>query len=379
MNRNLLLIALSLFTWGLGESAYFPLIPLYLQKLEANPFQIGAIIGGFSLVGSISYLPGGYLSDRIGRRPMIVAGWAIGVIATFLMAVSSRLEFFVPAYLFYGLSVFVLPPMNSYITEARGKLSTGRALTLTSAFYNLGAIVGPLFGGKFADVFGFRLLFFVATGIYIISTAIVYFIHPQPLDEKSKDDHSNRLLANQKFLMFLVVLFFAMFTMYLPQPLASNYLQNQQNLNLTQIGQLYSINALGIVILNLVLGHTDPRRGFLLGQAAVGIFALILWQCTGMPWFILAFFLVGGFRAARPLAVAQVRSFVSPSIMGIAYGLADTVNAIAMILAPLLAGILYDINPSWIFSWSFLAILLSLILASLVTVTQKHQPLVEYR
>ncbi len=373
MNRNLMLIALSLFTWGLGESAYFPLQPLYLQKLGANPFQIGAIVGGFSLVGSLAYIPGGYLADRFGRRPLIVAGWGIGVVATLLMALSTRLEFFVPSMLFYGLTVFVLPPLNSYVTAARGNLSTGRAITLTSAFYNLGAIIGPLFGGKFADIFGFRPLYFVATGIYLISTVIICMIRPQPIDPQSKDNHQNRLLTNQKFLMFLVVLFSAVFAMYLPQPLASNYLQNQHQLNLTQIGQLYSINAFGIVMLSLLLGHLDTRLGFLLGQVAVGIFAALLWKFTGMPWLMLAFFLVGGFRAARALSVAQVRSLVHSSKMGIAYGLADTINAIAMILAPLLAGVLYDINPSWPFSVGLLVIIFSIILTSLVTWKQKTE------
>jgi len=371
MNRDLILIALSLFTWGLGESAYFPLIPLYLQKLDANPFQIGAIIGGFSLVGSLSYLPGGFLADRIGRRPVVIIGWVISVVATFFMAIATRLEFFIPSYLFYGFTVFVTPPLNSYITEARGKLSTGRALTLTSAFYSLGAIIGPLFGGKIADTFGYRRLFFIALGIFIVSTAIISFIHSQPLDIKSKEDRSNRLLANHKYLMFLGVLFFATFAMYLPQPLASNYLQNQQKLNLTQIGQLYSINALGIVILNLVLGRLDTRVGFLLGQAAVGIFSLLLWQFTGIHWYLAAFFLLGGFRAARMLAMAQVQTLITPSIMGAAYGLAETVNAIAMILSPLLAGFLYDRNPSWLFSWSLFGIILSFILTSMVTKPHK--------
>lgn len=373
MNRDLILICVSLFLWGLGENAYFPLQSLYLEQLGASAVQIGAVIGGFSLIGSLFYIPGGYLSDRFGRKPLIIAGWAIGVIATFLMALSDRLAYFVPSMWFYGLTVFVMPPLNSYVSTARGKLSIGRAITLTSAFYNLGAIIGPLFGGKIADIFGFRRLYFIAAVIYLFSTMIICLIRPQPLDPKPKGDHQDLRLFNPRFLIFLTVLFIAIFSMYLPQPLASNYLQNQQHLNLTAIGQLYSINAFGIVILNLILGQLDSRIGFLLGQIAVGLFAIILWQFTGMPWFILAFILLGGFRTARSLAVAQVRTLVHPSKMGIAFGLADTCYSVAMILSPLLAGYLYTKNPSWMFSVSLLVILLSVILTLFANLKQEKE------
>jgi MFS family permease len=377
LNRDLFFIAISLFTWGLGESAFFPIQTLYLQQMGASAVQIGAIVGGFSLVGSLSYVPAGYLSDRFGRRPLIIAAWSVAVIAGLFMALSTRLQFFIPSMLLYGLTMFVMPPLNSYVTVARGKFSIGRAITLTSAFYNLGAIIGPLFGGKIADIYGFRILYFLATGIFVISTALVCQIHPQPLEPQSTDAPKERLLANTKFLIFLAILFTAIFAMYLPQPLAANYLQNQQNLDLSTIGQLYSINAFGIVILNLILGRMEARYGFLLGQIATGIFTIILWQFSGIAWFILAFFLLGGFRTARVLAVAQVRTLVQPSKMGVAYGLADTIYSIAMILSPLLAGYLYQFNASRLFSVSLLIILYSIALTLFTNSRQKLETTIE--
>jgi hypothetical protein len=105
------------------------------------------------------------------------------------------------------------------------------------------------------------------------------------------------------------------------------------------------MNSLGIVILNLVLGQLDARLGFLIGQFAVGAFALLLWKGSSLPWYALAYFLMGGFRSARSLATAYIRSIVSGANMGLAFGMAETMTALALFLAPPLAGYLYDADP----------------------------------
>jgi hypothetical protein len=104
-----------------------------------------------------------------------------------------------------------------------------------------------------------------------------------------------------------------------------------------------------VVALNLGLGHLPARTGFLLGQAAVGTFSLLLWQGQGRPVYTLAFFLLGGYKTARSLGAAQVRALAPPARMGLAYGLNETVGAAAVILTPPLTGYLYTLNPTWMY------------------------------
>jgi len=68
MSRDLILIAISMFTWGVGEGMFLYFQPIYLQQLGADPVRIGAILGGFGLMMTISHMPAGYLADRLGRR-----------------------------------------------------------------------------------------------------------------------------------------------------------------------------------------------------------------------------------------------------------------------------------------------------------------------
>ena len=148
MSRDLILIAFAMLVWGLGEGMFFFFQPLYLQELGADPLQIGAILGAVGLAMTLAYLPAGYLSDRIGRRPLLILAWVIGALCTGVMALSRSLPIFIASMVLYGTTSAVTVPLNSYITAARGRFSVGRALTLISAFFNLGYILGPLIGGQ---------------------------------------------------------------------------------------------------------------------------------------------------------------------------------------------------------------------------------------
>jgi MFS family permease len=361
MSRDLILIALALFTWGLGEGMFLYFQPVYLQQLGADPIKIGSILGGFGLAMAVSHLPAGYLADRLGRKALMVSAWALGLVSTWIMALANGLPVFVIGFLLYGTTMFVLSPLNSYVTVARGRLSIGRAFTLVSAFYNLGAVLGPWIGGQVGDRLGLRQTYFLAGWIFLISTAVILFIPSQPVERATLKKENARWLHNPRFHGYLAVIFLATFAMYLAQPLSPNFLESVRGLNLRQIGQLYSTASIGVVTLNLALGQLPARVGFLLGQAAVGLFALILWSGSGLPAYTLGFFLLGGYKTARSLGVAQVRDLVPAEKMGVAYGLTETVGAASIILTPPLAGYLFTLNPSWMYILAAGLIIVSLL------------------
>ena len=219
----------------------------------------------------------------------------------------------------------------------------------------------PYSGGLVGERFGIRTIFTIAFLIFILSTVLILFIRPQPVDRLEHGELNGKLLTNRRYLAFLPVFFFFMFATYLPQPLSPNYLQNTHGLSLTAIGQLYSVNGLGVVVLNLVLGQLDARLGFLIGQVFVAAFAVLLWQGSGSLAFLLGYFFLGGFRTTRLMGMAQIRHLVRNAEMGLAYGLSETFGAIAMLLAAPLAGYLFERNPASVYVVSIVLIGISLI------------------
>jgi hypothetical protein len=209
-----------------------------------------------------------------------------------------------------------------------------------------------------------RTVYLIAACIFIISTGILLFIRSQPRDHHDPAAPPAKLWMNTRFITLMGIVFVVMFVMYLPQPMTPNFLQNERGLSKLSIGLLGSVGSFGNAVLNLILGHFSARSGFLLAQVSVAIFSLLLWKGTGMPWFALGYFLLGGFRAARSFVYAQARPLVHPAQMGLAYGVAETFNALSMTLAPLLAGVLYTRAPILVYPVSLglmgMAVLISI-------------------
>jgi predicted MFS family arabinose efflux permease len=373
VNPSLILVGVALFTWGIGEGMFLYFVPLYLEQLGANPIAIGTIFSVFGFVMMITHIPAGYLADRIGRRPLIQIAWVIGLISTVAMGLAPSLLLFVVGYVLYGVTGFVMSPLFSYVTAARGKLTAGRAMTLTSAMFNLGAVIGPVSGGWIGENLNMRTIFLVSAGVFVISVAVIFFLKPQPRDEQDGNHSSRSLFTNMRFMSFLSIVFFVMFATYLPQPLSPIFLQNERGISLGMLGVMGSLGSFGNVVFNLVLGQLNTRLGFVLGQISVALFSFLLWKGTGQPWYMLGYFLIGGFRVVRMLAIAQVRLLIHQAQMGLAYGMAEAVNSAVLIIAPLLAGYLYDKDPASIYPLSLLLITIGVIISLIFAPRDENQ------
>ena len=329
-------------------------------RLTRNQWQRA---GGFGAVMAVTHIPAGRLADRFGRRPLLIIAWAMGLAATVVMALARDLLLFVVGLLGYGLTAFVSSPLSSYMTAARGRWTVAATLSLTTATFSFGMALGPALGGWIGDLYGLRTVYSVAAGIFVISNVLIQFIAPQPLDHHDPESPPMSLLSNVRFLNFLVVVALAVFAMYLAQPLTPNFLEGVRGLSLSEVGVIFTAGALGNALVSILFGRFPPRIGYPISQALVGLFALLMWRGTGLPWFALGFFLLGGFRAARPLALAQARELIHDSQMGLTYGMMETVTSFIFILTPPLAGYLYERDPYLVYPITIGLILLSMLVS----------------
>lgn len=349
MNRDFMLLAASLFTWGLGEGMFIFFQPLYLQQLGADPRAIGGILGATGIAMAVAHLPAGYLSDRFGPRPLMWASWIIALVATGIMALSASLSIFIVGLVMYAFTAFVVSPMNSYVTTVRGKLSVSWAFSINQSLYTLGAVIGPTLGGIIAQQNSMRVIYRWSFLIFCLSTAMVLFLHKTRPQAHLEAQPREKLVNNRSLLALLPLLFLTTFSTYLPQPLTPNFLQDQRNLSLELIGNLGSLGSLGTSVIFLIFGKLNPILGLVLGQAFVGLYSGLLWQGNASLWYGLAFFFLGGFRISRTMGAAITQTLVDVRSIGVAFGLAEAINGVALMLSPLLAGFLFEQQPERVY------------------------------
>ncbi|MFM8426030.1 MAG: MFS transporter [Chloroflexota bacterium] len=361
MNRNLVSIAIALFLWGVGEGMFFNFVPIRLETdFLLSKQQVGFALGAFGFFMAVTHLPSGHLSDRIGRKPLLVAAWAIGMVSTLVMGLANALPLYLVGLFGYGLTAFVASPLNSYVTAARGDLEVGRALSVISSMFSFGMALGPVTGGWIAENYGMNTSYLVAFVVFVFSNLSLIFIQSQPLDVHDPSAPPQNLLKNTRFVNFLMIYAFVVFALYIAQPLTPNFLKGIRELTLTETGWIFSAGALGNSVMMLLLSRFQPRRGFIVAQFMVILFAALIWQGAGLPIFMLGYFLLGGFRAARPMAMAQARELVHSSQMGISYGAMETVSSIIFIIAPPIAGFIFDRDPFMIYPLAIGLIIVSI-------------------
>ena len=331
--------------------------PLYLKEWGADPILIGGILSAMGIWMTVAQLPAGYFSDRFGPRPGMWAAWFVGTLAAFVMAAAGTLPVFVVGMSLYGLTAFVVAPMNSYLTSVRGNWNIERAITVPSVFYNAGMVIGAVLGGLVASRSGIRQIYIFSAVIFCVSTGVVLFARPAPRDAHHEITASRpNLFRNPRFLGLIGVIFITMLALYLPQPLTPNYLQNQAGLSYQTIGFLGAVGSLGNAVISFSMRGVAAPAAFLVGQVLVFFYTLLLWQGRGVGWYALGYFFIGGYRLARSMTLAYARQFIRASETGLAYGLVETANSAAIIFAPFLAGLLYTAEPASVYRVSLVVI-----------------------
>jgi MFS family permease len=298
------------------------------------------------------------------------------VISAVIMAAAQTLSIFIVGLIAYSITSFVSSPINSYITRMRDKWSVQRALTFVSGSMQLGAIVGPILGGSIAQTAGLSTVFRYSAGLFLVSTVIIFFARrPAALKVQETTIPMVSPLANPRFIGLLVIIFFTIFALSMPQQLTSIYLQEVHRLSLQQIGTTGTFAGIGTAIIMFALGGLRAPIGMLVGQLCLGLFSIFMWRGQNAAVFYSGYLFVGGYRLYRSMALAVARPLVNASDVGLAYGLVETGNALAIILAPLAAGFLYNYNPETVYTASLVALAITIALNARLS-TKKRQAII---
>jgi MFS family permease len=362
MTRDLKVLGLSVLIWGFADGMIFYFHPLYLSELGAEPSMIGGILGVGALLMALTQIPAGILADKLGRKRLLVIAWLLGFLSVVVMYLATTLTMFVLGFWLLFLAGFMFSVMASYVSASDSPWPLTRSLTTISAFYGIGTILGPLVGGQIAIAFELRTIYLVAIFASVLSTIIILFLSPQPILKSTREKRFHNFKNNTPLIQFFFLAFFVLFAMCLSWPLTPIYLQEIKLVSVGAIGLFGALNALGAVILNVIVGRLKSRVGFLIAVIFVGFSVIFIWKGLGSLWYGLGYFLAAGYRFFRVLVTGHVESYVTIDDSGLAYGIAETVGILTVVVSAPIAGFLYELRPELPFPVSLVMIIVSLFL-----------------
>jgi DHA1 family tetracycline resistance protein-like MFS transporter len=178
MTRPLLIIFLTIFVNLIGFGIIVPLLPFYAETFGASPIVIGLLFAVFSLCQLISAPALGDLSDRYGRRPVLVFSLAGTVVSFVMLALAHSVVMLFLARIVDGLSGGNISTARAYVADSTEPKDRARAYGLIGAAFGLGFIMGPALSGMLARV-SYTAPIWVAAALTLVATAMAWLWLPE--------------------------------------------------------------------------------------------------------------------------------------------------------------------------------------------------------
>jgi MFS family permease len=352
--RALLPIYATTLVDTLGYTMMIPLLPAVIHEYRASDIVAGSLLSIPALCSVVAAPIWGKLSDRLGRKPIIIAAQVLTLIGYLGQAVSPSLVWIFVARIVSGCGGGSLGAVQSYIADVTNEDQRDRAYSLYGAVFGMAFIVGPASAG-FLMKNGIALPFFVAGAIEAFNIIFTAMLLPSKLKKVKQRKTSigeslkaanvpgvRRVLVRQFLAIFAIVFFLANFALYLHHVLHSAT---------SQIGWLLSIaggvgGAALILLVSPLAARIGDRRvaqiGLLLSFVAYGMLALV----TDLPIFVAVLLLWAvGSSMVEPTLTALLSVRAKQSERGAIMGVSDSVNSLAMILGPATGSALVAFNP----------------------------------
>ncbi len=174
----LAIIFLTLFVNLVGFGIIIPLLPFYAQTFGASPLAIGLLFASFSLSQLVASPLLGDLSDRWGRRPVLIFSLLGTVLSFAMLAVAHSLFMLFAARIVDGLSGGNITTSRAYIADITTEENRAKAFGLLGAAFGLGFIVGPALGAAFSHI-SYTAPIWAAAFITVVATALAFFWLPE--------------------------------------------------------------------------------------------------------------------------------------------------------------------------------------------------------
>ena len=354
--RNIYILAFTLAVVTLGVGVVIPIMPFYIEKLGAGGAELGLLVASYAMMRLIFGPLWGGLSDRVGRKPVMLIGVFGYALTMVWFGLASRLWMLFAARILSGiLSSATSPTTMAYVGDSTPEKERGSGMGILGAATGVGMIVGPALGGLLAES-SLSAPFFIAAGMAMLAMVLIAIFLPESfpsavLRPGRKKESLNwkclRILIVKRLGSVLLMTFIMSCGMMLFYGVFGLYALERFHFGPHQVGVIFMVAGLvSALAQGLLAGRLIRRWGEAVlikaGMLATAFGFVGILAAGDFPALLLA---IGFFTLSSSLLLPVVMALTSRRAgvqQGMAMGLSNAAMSLGRIAGPLLGGFVFD-------------------------------------
>ena len=346
-------LAAVIFLRMLGIFMLIPVAALMTHSLPgATPLNIGIVLGIYGLTQTLFQIPMGLLSDKWGRKIVIVLGLCVFILGSLIAAYADSVEYIIVGRAIQGCGAIAASVMalaadlsrDTQRTKLMAIIGGGFALAFATAF-----IVGP----NLYSIAGYRGIFLVGTGLAILAIVVLFILVPTPQTTTQKQAPSvtefKKIILNKDLFPLSLYIFFSHLVMMANFSVLPLILRDSIGITIPNHWQFYCFTiflSLGWVVPMILLEarKTNQKKTLLLlavGLVTISQIGMLSLQPSLLALIFFTMLLFAGFNYMEAFLPAQISRTVTPLSRGTALGFYSSCQFIGIFIGGTLGGLLH--------------------------------------
>jgi multidrug resistance protein len=357
--RALSIIFVTVFIDLLGFGVLIPILPTFASsQIGISDFGIGIVVGIYSLVQFLFNPVVGKLSDRIGRRPVILVSLFLTSISYIVFSFSTTFFVLLLSRILAGFGGSNIGTAQAYIADVTDKENRAKGMGMIGAAFGLGFVFGPIIGGYLSH-FGYEYVGYASAAFSFTALIFAYFMLPESVKEKNNMDLFSFKLFNFNdvktiikipnigiFIFLFFVIIFSVANIY-----GTFALLGHKYYGFTDTENGYLFGIMGIVGV-IIQGGLIKRLSTKLSEKTllfIGMAGLMLGlvfipyggNFTGLAFIVII--LAIGTGILQPTLISLVSKYSPNDKQGSVLGLNSSMGSLARVLGPVWGGFAFQV------------------------------------
>ncbi|MBW3553568.1 MAG: MFS transporter [Gemmatimonadetes bacterium] len=355
----------------IGFGIVLPLLPYYAESFGASPSEVTLLIASFSAMQFVSVPIWGRFSDRLGRRPFIVAGLFASAVSYLIFGLAQSLAMLFFSRIAAGAAGGTISVAQAYVADTTEASDRAHGMGMLGAAAGLGVLIGPAIGGYFS-AWGYGVPGYIAAGLCLANGVAAVFFLPESRRGRSRDRVDGEVAAGSAdprgersgqaatvrawvrslttfpFALLLIVYFLSIMSFTAMTAVLALYVERAHAMDAMDVGIIFATaGGTTVVVRGLIVGWLARRFGERrIVQAGTLVLATALLTIPLIRDSALIFATVPLWALATGLTFPSLASLVSQETdsesQGAMLGGQQVVGGVGRVLGPVGAGVLFE-------------------------------------